>query len=192
MAGNSIVDKLKRYPLALLSLVCWIAIAIVIFLRGDALGNLESKENELSSSLRLVEGNAVSSKDLESQVERLEKDVEAIENRLFKKERRAINTDYLYSFEEDHDILIREVKLSEAEDSNHKKGGPNELKIKSAIVYNVSLTGGYQSFMEYIYSLYKSDAFIRIADLDITGTKNSGTESSLQAKLRILVLSEKE
>ncbi|MEM1223647.1 MAG: hypothetical protein AAGH40_12900 [Verrucomicrobiota bacterium] len=192
MKDNVIVDKLKRYPLALISFVCWIAIIVVIFMRGDALENLEGEESELSSSLRLIEGNAVSSKDLENQVEKLEADVKEIEGRLFNKERRAINTDYLYSFEEDHDIAISNVKISEAEDNNHKKGGPNELKVNSAIVYNVSLSASYQNFIEYIYSLYKSDAFIRIADLDLTASKDTATNGELRAQLRILVLSEKD
>ncbi|MEM8868511.1 MAG: hypothetical protein AAGC73_09620 [Verrucomicrobiota bacterium] len=193
MTISSILDKFRQYPLAWVALIIWIVIVATIFLRNDVLGSLEIKENELSTRLRLIEGNAVSSKNLDLQTDELRESVDAMQERLFVAEKRAINTDYLYSFENDYNVEISEVTHSLAKDPSHVKGGPKELSQHSAIIYTLFLSTDYGGLMEYLHSLYHSEAFMRIGDMSISSsnTMKSNTEK-LQVRLRLLVLSEEE
>jgi hypothetical protein len=186
---NLILDKLKQYPLAVASGVLLVLFVGVLFLRGDVVAELSAQEAELVARIRTIDGNIKNSKDLEQEVEALEAHVVSIDERLFNRQERAINTNFFYSFEDKIDILISSVSQLAVEDPALSKDGPNELKLHSAILYDITVKGTFKEILGFIYEIHRVDPLIRVSDfqIDSTGSKDA-KRGDLVAKLRVLVL----
>ncbi|CAA6679521.1 MULTISPECIES: hypothetical protein [unclassified Lentimonas] len=190
---NQIMEKLKQYPIAIFGAVVLLVCAVVIFLRGSVVDELTAKEDELFGRLRTISSNAKNSKDLEQHVELIDRYVASIDERLFSRAQRSINTDYFYSFEDDLDILISDVSQTSAVAPSLIKGGPNALKLYSAISYDVRVDGRFQDILEFLYEIHKADALMRVTDFDVSAAMGAADSVvDLTAKLRIVVLAEKE
>lgn len=190
---NQIMQKLKQYPIAILGVVVLLVCVGFIFLRGGVVEELTTKEEELTGRLRTISSNVKNSKDLEKHVEMVDTYVASIDERLFSRKQRAINTDYFYSFEDDLDILISDVNQNSAEDASLIAGGPNELKLYSAISYDVQVSGRFQDLLEFLYEIDNADALMRVAEYEVSAAMAPASSvAGLAAKLRIVVLAEKE
>ena len=89
-----ILQRLKQYPFALLCGVLLLLSVFGLILRGGLGAELTAREGELAQRIRTIESNAKHAKDLESQVESMAGYVEAIAERLFKRDERALNTNF--------------------------------------------------------------------------------------------------
>lgn len=192
MNVNEILNRLKRYPLAVIcALVLFICI-ILIVLRGSVVAELSMREADLNARIHTIEENAKSSTGLEADVEELDARVVAINERLFVRDERAINTNFFYSLEDEVDVVISGVSQLSAEDPGLSKGGPNELKLHSAIVYEISVKGSFRDLLKFLFHMHQVDPLIRVSEFEINSSRGGGTSSGdLDAKLRVLVLSEK-
>ena len=106
---NLIIDKLKEYPVAVISALVFIGCAVVVFMRGDLVAELSLRETELIAQIRTVNDNVIDSRNLEQDVESLQGYVAAIDERLFNRNERSININFFYSFEDKLDIIIANV-----------------------------------------------------------------------------------
>ncbi|MGJ8650679.1 MAG: hypothetical protein ACSHX4_09995 [Opitutaceae bacterium] len=187
MSTNSIVSNLKRYPLAVSSAVLLIISVAVIFLRGDVLLELEATESELNGRIRTIEQNIINSNGLDAEVEQLEAEVVSIDGRLFDRSQSAVNANFFYGFEKKADVLITGVNQLQVDDAILSKGGPNELKLYTALVYEIGCEGGFSQILSFLFQLHAANPLIRVADFQISeGSK--AAPGALTAKLRVLVL----
>jgi hypothetical protein len=190
---NRFPDKLKQYPLAAASGVLFIGCLLVLFLRVDLVSNLAEQESELESRIRVINQNVRNSQELEPQLEALLADVASMDERLFRRSERAINTNFFYSFENTVDIVISSVSQLAVEDPASTKGGPHELKLHSAILYDISLQGAFEKILEFIYELYRVDSLIRVSHFSVDKAQGKDAESSdLIANFRVAVLARKD
>ena len=190
---NQILDKLKQYPVAVLGVLAILLCVGAIVLRGGAVDELTVKEEEVSSRLRIINGNIKNSKNLEEDVAALDVYVAAINGRVFHREQRSMNTDFFYSFEDELDILISDVSQMAAVDVALDKGGPNELKLYSAISYDVKVEGSFKEILEFLHEIHSVDALLRVAEFEVKAVDGQGaTPGKLAAKLRIVAFASKE
>jgi len=188
-----VIDKLKQYPVAVIGAVVLLLCAGVAFLRGGLVAELSAQEVELIARIRTINENVKDSKDLEQDVEALEGYVTAINERLFSRDERSINTNFFYSFEDTLDILIEDVNQLADEDPALTKGAPNELTLYSAITYDVSVRGTFQEILGLLYEIHKVDSLMRIASFQVNVASGEGeTSGALFAKLRIVVLAQND
>lgn len=188
---NQVVDQLKRYPIAVVAAVIVILCLGVGFLRGGVVEELSTQETELVARLRTINENVKNSKNLEQDAEALEGYVASIDERLFNRRARSINTAFFYSFEDKTDILISDVNQLSTEDPALIKGGPHELKLYSGISYEISASGTFQQILGFIYEIYKANSLMRVADLQLDVSKGqSGAPGALFARLRVIVLAD--
>lgn len=187
MSANSIVVTIKHYPLAVCSAILLVVFGAVIFLRGDVLSQLETTESELNSRIRTIEQNLINSNGLEAEVEQLESEVVSIDRRLFDRSQSAVNANFFYGFEDKADVLITGVNQLQVDDAILSKGGPNELKLYTALVYEIGCEGGFSQILSFLFQLHAADPLIRVADFQLSeGSKTA--PGALTAKLRVLVL----
>ena len=193
-SGNKLIRSLKDYPLAVLSVIVILACGAVIFLRSGSSMELTAKEADLHSRIRTIDQNVKNAQNLEEEVEEAQLLVEQIKARLFSREQRAININFFYGLEDRLDVRISNIGQMPAEDSIYAKGGPREFKLHSTIGYNMSLKGQFNEILTFLYELYRVDPLIRVADIQIAETNNRGgaAQGSLEARLRVLVLAEKD
>ncbi len=193
MSTNTLVDRLKRYPLAVICAVVLLVCLVLMFLRGSVVSELEGVEAELNARIHTIEQNSVNSKGLEAQVNTLESEVSDLDSRLFDPSEVGINTKFFYSFEKLEDVLITGVSQLPVDDAVLTAGGPHELNLYSALVYEVSLEGSFAQLLSFMHSLHTVDPLIRVADFQISSVKKSKSdEETLAAKLRVLVLAYKK
>lgn len=189
---NQILDKVKEYPLAAISLVLFVALAIMLVLRGGVVDELTMQETELMARIQAIDTNVKNSNNLEQDLQILQRDSDLIRQRLFKRDQRAVNIDFFYSFEDQLDVVISEVSQLSVEDPALAKGGPNALKQYSTIAYNIKVAGTFQEILELLHAIHQADAFIRVADFQVrVGTDQERKAEHLSAQLRVIVLAEK-
>lgn len=189
---NVIIDKLRDYPIAVVGALVFIVCVAVVFVRGDVVPELSVQETELIARLRTINDNVIDSKDLEQDAESLLSYVASIDERLFNRNERSINTAFFYSYEDKLDIIISNVSQLTDEDPALIKGGPNELSLHSGIVYEIRVDGTFQEILEFMYEIQQADALMRIANFEVyASTAVGAAPGTLSAKLRIVVLAEK-
>jgi hypothetical protein len=189
---NVIIDKLRDYPIAVVGALVFIVCVAVVFVRGDVVPELSVQETELIARLRTINDNVIDSKDLEQDAESLLSYVASIDERLFNRNERSINTAFFYSYEDKLDIIISNVSQLTDEDPALIKGGPNELSLHSGIVYEIRVDGTFQEILEFMYEIQQADALMRIANFEVyASTAVGAAPGTLSAKLHVVVLAEK-
>ena len=189
---NLIIDKLRDYPIAVVGALVFIVCVAVVFVRGDVVPELSVQETELIARLRTINDNVIDSKDLEQDAESLLSYVASIDERLFNRNERSINTAFFYSYEDKLDIIISNVSQLTDEDPALIEGGPNELSLHSGIVYEIRVDGTFQEILEFMYEIQQADALMRIANFEVyASTAVGAAPGTLSAKLHVVVLAEK-
>jgi len=189
---NVIIDKLRDYPIAVVGALVFIVCFAVVFVRGDVVPELSVQETELIARLRTINDNVIDSKDLEQDAESLLSYVASIDERLFNRNERSINTAFFYSYEDKLDIIISNVSQLTDEDPALIEGGPNELSLHSGIVYEIRVDGTFQEILEFMYEIQQADALMRIANFEVyASTAVGAAPGTLSAKLHVVVLAEK-
>ncbi len=189
---NVIIDKLRDYPIAVVGALVFIVCVAVVFVRGDVVPELSVQETELIARLRTINDNVIDSKDLEQDAESLLSYVASIDERLFNRNERSINTAFFYSYEDKLDIIISNVSQLTDEDPALIEGGPNELSLHSGIVYEIRVDGTFQEILEFMYEIQQADALMRIANFEVyASTAVGAAPGTLSAKLHVVVLAEK-
>ncbi|MDG1242482.1 MAG: hypothetical protein P8R37_06420 [Opitutae bacterium] len=190
---NLIVVKLKKYPVALISTLVFIGCVIVVFVRGDVIADLSQQETEMIAQIRMINNNVTDSRNLDQDGESLRGYVAAIDQRLFNRNERSINTNFFYSFEDKLDITIADVSQLKIEQPTLMKGGPNELSLYSGIVYEIRVGGTFQEIIGFMYEIQRVNALARIANFEVyTATAQRAAPEALLAKLHVVVLAEKK
>lgn len=188
MSMSHIIPSLKRYPFALFCFVLLIALIVMAFLRADVVDNLSAREAELTSRIRVIEENARRAADLEEETGALEEKIEALRQRLFVREERAINTNFFYTLEDAVDIVISNVVQTPNEDPALAAGGPNPLKLHSTIVYDLTITGRFREILKFLHKLDQVDPLIRVSDFQLNEAGGRDAAGLLSARLRVIVL----
>ena len=184
-----IIDKLKQYPVAVIGAVVLILCVGVAFLRSGVVAELSAQETELVARIQIVNENVKNSKNLEQDVEVLAAQVVLINERLFSRSERSINTDFFYSFEDRLDIQISAVNQLTSEDPALMKGGAKELTLYSGIIYDITVGGTFQEILGFLYEIQRVDSLMRVADFQVDIASGTGaTPGALLAKLRVVVL----
>ena len=190
---NQILNKLKQYPVGVIGVLALVLCVGIAFLRGSVVAELSAKETELIARIRTINDNVKNSKNLEQDVESLVGYVDSIDERLFIRDARSINTNFFYSLEDRLDILISDVNQLTVEDPALIKGGPNELTLYSGIVYEITAKGSFEEMIKFMYEIQRMDSLMRIANFQVSAVTNQGAKSGeLLAKFRVVVLAEKE
>ena len=189
---NLIIDKLRDYPIAVIGALVFVGCVAVVFVRGDVVAELSVQETELIARIQTINKNVIASKDLEQDAESLLGYVATIDEHLFNRNERSINTAFFYSFENKLDIIISNVSQLTDEDPALIEEGPNELSLHSGIVYEVRVDGTFQEILGFMYEIQKADALMRITNFEVyVSTAQGAAPGTLSAKLRIVVLAEK-
>jgi hypothetical protein len=186
------VDKMKQYPAAVVGALVLLLCVGGIYLRFDLVDQLSARESQLIKRMQTINQNIKNSKNLGTEVEVLSDQIITINERLFRRSARSMNTNFFYSFEDRLDIYISDVKQLAVESPALMKGGAKELTLYSGIMYDVTLIGTFQEILRFIYEVQKVDSLMRVADFEVTSATSPGAvPGALRGQLRIAVLAEK-
>lgn len=190
---KALTDLLKRYPVAIICTAVFILGLVVIFLRGDALSALQAEEQQLSTRIRLVEANARNANGIEEELEELEALVALIEARAFNPRKRAINTNFFYSFSRDLDVTVTQVNERRVASTVFEKGGPHELELHSTITYDISAVGSYKSLVTFLHKFLVVDAIARVPTITMSPAAGDveGGEPQINLSMQVVVLAAK-
>jgi len=192
MKVSNITDKLKQYPLAVICTVLILLGVLVIFLRGGVSSDLSIKESDLTSRIRTIDQNIKNSSDLEQDAEELEVIVERMNSLLFNRYERAINISFFYEFEDKAGVVISNISQLPQPDPIYAEGGPRKLDLHSTLVYNITLSGSFPNVLKFLYEVDRADPIIRVADFQVSRSGNEIGGENVDARLRLLVMAEKE
>lgn len=190
MNASFIIDKIKAFPIAVASAVIFLFLVIGIFMRSGVADELSIQESELNSRLRVIDKNIKSSKDIEQNTEDLKLIVEEMDSMLLNRFERAVNISFFYEFEELANVVISDISQLSQADPIYDKDGPRPLKLHSTLVFNISLSGSFDNILKFCYEIQRADALIRIADFQVSRSKNELGGSDMEAQFRILAMAE--
>jgi len=192
MSDKTFRSVVMRYPVALVCVGLIAVFVVVFFLHRDVVEALSAQEQDKEARIRVIEGNVNEAKGLESDVEKLESLVQRVDGRLFQPEARSENKDSFYSFEDEFDVLIADVRQLPGEPAALKKGGVHELKLHSVIVYELVVNAEYADVLRFIDGLYRAKPIMRVSDFKISQSRVSGAQGeSLTFAFRVYVMSAK-
>lgn len=186
---NSVIAQLKQHQLAIIGVIVALISTGLFMARSGLIDELTLKEAELNSRLRIINQNVKNSKNISDDVATLAGYVTEIEAHLFASDERSVNVDFFYSFEDRLDVHVSDVNQLKISGSGLGKDGPNELKIYSAINYDINVTADFQDIVEFLYEIHAADALMRVAGFQIDQAKHS--VEKLSANIRVVVLAEK-
>ncbi|MFQ3223930.1 MAG: hypothetical protein ACI8Z5_000169 [Lentimonas sp.] len=189
---SQFMDKLKQYPVAVVGVIVLLLCAGIALLRSGVVDELTIQEDELQARIGTIDRNVRNSKNLEQDVAALDAYVALIDERLFNRKQRSVNTNFFYSFEDTLDILISDVNQMAAEDPSLIKGGPNELKLYSGVSYEIRVDGSFQEILGFLYEIHNADALMRVAKCEVGVAGSASAPGYLSAKLRVVVLAQQE
>ncbi len=189
---SQVIENLKRNPSLLVGIVILIVCGGIGALRANQLLKLSDQEAELSAKLDKIKLNIKHSANIEKDIQKLNELVGTIDKRLFVGEERSTNIDFFYSFEEQLDIIISEVKQLEASSVRFSKNGPDELKLYSVVDYDVTVSGSFHEILRFLYEVHRIESIMRVSNfqIDVTGDR-SDESGKLLAKVRVSVLATK-
>lgn len=190
MKISALTDKLKQYPIAVISVVLLLIFVGLIFLRGDIASELSVKESDLNSRIRTIEENLKNSNDIEQDAEDLAVIVNKINSSLFDRYERAINISFFYEFEDKADVVISDINQLPQADPIYDEGGPRKMKLHSTLVYNITLSGSFKSILKFLNEIDRVDPIMRVADFQVSRSGDVGGEN-VDARLRVIVMAEK-
>lgn len=191
MKVSNITDKLKQYPLAVICTLLLVFCAAVIFLRGGVVSDLVVKESDLNSRIRTIDENIKNSKNLEQDTEELATIVEKIDSLLFDRYERAINISFFYEFEDKADVVISNISQLPQPDPIYSEGGPRKLDLHSTLVFNITLSGSFSDILKFLNEIDRADPIIRVADFQVARSGDELGGESVDARLRVLVMANK-
>ncbi|MGJ8651723.1 MAG: hypothetical protein ACSHX8_00485 [Opitutaceae bacterium] len=186
------MNKIKEYPLAIFCGLVILVCVVMHFMRGGVIDSLHSQESDLNGQLRLIEKNKLHSQGLEQGLEHLNVTLEPLEERLFRRDQSALNTRFFYAYEDALDVTVTSVSQLPSLDTLTSKGGPYELKQHSVIMFEVNVEAAYSEILHFLNKMYTDNPFIRVAGLQISGSKRASTEQITSARFRVHVLAHKE
>ncbi|HBR93024.1 hypothetical protein QEH52_14365 [Coraliomargarita sp. SDUM461003] len=189
---NKLIRIFKDYPLAVVCFAVILMCTAAIFLRGGTTIELTAQENDLTARIRTIDQNVKNAKDLKEEVNEVQRLVDEIQARLFNRNERAININFFYALENRLNVRISNIAQMPAGNPIYEKGGPRALKLHSTIGYSMSLNGTFEDILEFMYELHRVDRLIRVADFQVADASRNGTQNTLDARLRVIVLAENE
>ncbi len=192
MSPKRIIEVFKTYPLAFICSLLIVACAVFLFMRGGVSEELSIQEADLTSRIRTIDENVKNANGIDKDVEDLESIVEQIDARLFDRDERAININFFYALEDDLDVVFSDISQLPTEDPVYAKGGPRELKLHSTLVFNIVVGGAFEEVLRFLYELHRVDPLIRVADFQIGDVGKLDQPDNVSARLRIIVLAEKD
>ncbi|HKK17453.1 MAG TPA: hypothetical protein VJ952_02130 [Opitutales bacterium] len=192
MKFSILTDKIKQYPLAVICAVLLMVCAVIIFLRGGVASELAVKEADLTSRIRTIDQNIKNSKDLEQDTEDLKAIVERMDALLFDRYERAINISFFYEFEDKAGVVISNISQLPQPDPVYADGGPRKLDLHSTLVYNITLSGSFSEVLKFLYEVNRAAPIIRVADFQVSRSSGQAGGESVDARLRVLVMADKD
>ncbi|MGB0743342.1 MAG: hypothetical protein ACPGSB_02345 [Opitutales bacterium] len=192
MKSAAAINKLKEYPIAVVCALLLIVFVALIFLRDGVVEELSIKESELNSRINKIEQNIKNSNNIEQDAEGLSVLVEKIDSLLFDRNERAVNINFFYDFEERTDVVISDISQFPQPDPLYNVGGARKLNLHSTLVFNIAVRGSFSNILKFLYELDRVDSLIRVAGFEVSRGGNAAGNADISARLRVLVLAEKD
>ncbi|MFT4900826.1 MAG: hypothetical protein ACI81V_000093 [Lentimonas sp.] len=193
MNGLMIVQVLKKYPIAVIASCILFVLLGLLFLRGGIVPRLEQIESELSQTLRVFDTNERNAQGLPADLEALNLQVAKIPKFLFVPSERALNTNFFYTFEDQVDIVITDIKQVSDTDPVLSKGGPHALQLYSVLVYDISVGVDFYGFLKLLHAIHGADHVMRVSEFQLKENNSPQVGAdSLSARIRVVVLAKQE
>ncbi|ADE55295.1 hypothetical protein [Coraliomargarita akajimensis] len=188
---SRLIEILKKFPLAVGASVLALLCVGVYMLRGGAVEAGEIEKEQMEARLRVIKANKKNAAGLEADTEGMEAIKTQIDERLFDRSKVAINTEFFYTLGEDVGVEIENVGQLPEPPQILAKGGVNELKEYSSIVYNLTVIGTNKELMSFLIRLHALDAVCRASNFRVSES-GGADEPALQMMVQVFVLAEKE
>lgn len=190
---NGVLELIKRYPIAIICSLLTLVGAALIFMRGDVLDSLHAEEEQLAARFAVLDRNTKNSKNIAEDLEQLELSSAAIEGLLFDRKKRAINTNFFYSFADGLDVEITQVSQKGQASDLFAKSGPHELSLHSAISYDITAIGKYADLLEFLHQYFVVDAIARVSGFRLAHEAGDlQGQPQLRLDMQVMVLSKKD
>ena len=190
------LDLLKRYPLACLCGVGVLVAAAIIFLRAGLVDGLQLQEDELKARLEVIKNNQRFAIGLEADLGELEEQTALLADRVFDRNDLVKNSKFFYSFAnaEDFDVSVDLVTQRQDVPELFRLNGPKELKLHSAISYDLAVEGKFHDIVNFLQELDQSGAILRVSSFDVSHADDGqrGIDADLRMQLQVFALAEKE
>lgn len=178
---QAVVGVFKRFPVLFTSVIVCIPLAIICFVRDDAIIEQQAELEKNLAEASLFRANIANSSQLQQQVDFLAQAKEAIAKRAFGAESLPLNLQYFYKLETDVGIKYLTLNPTARAVASSAKSATSTSYIP--LNFSVSVQGSFHQIITYLRCLEQGAYFCRINSASIL---SSGSIVTLSLDLDLL------
>ncbi len=146
MNAADLAALLKKHPISVACAVVSIACGVILYLRGDKIGELQTLSEQKAAEAAATLANVRNSEKLGEQAAAMKAATDELDNRLMRAGGLAVNLQYFYRLEADTGVKLMDVR----------QGGVRPVAKNSSFLgvpYNVSVQGTYPQVITFLSRL---------------------------------------
>lgn len=178
---NDLIEKLKRYPVPVVSGAMLIGCFLAFYFRMDMISALELRQEEANSQANQVADNAVAGTSLDDHVESMRVLSAELDRRVVRQSELAVNLKYFYGFEAETGVSLSDLRQNVA-----AAKGPGQT-VYSGVGYNLILSGSFDQIIAYFDELENGERFYRLNNFNLQRGREAG-QSSIMLALNLELL----
>ena len=178
MQLSDIITSAKNYPIAFISGILSILLAVYFYLSLNSLPEYQQQVDDLEREVNILKNNARDGTDLELDYTVFKDNFETVKSRLIDRYQIADNNGFFYSMGQGHpvDIISVTQKTAINESANPVPGNIWTLKHFPVIPFSMEVEGLLTDILDFMYVLNRCDRFITVEgfDLEIAPSREPG------------------
>lgn len=178
MNSEQLIAKLKQYPLAVGCALVILVMAVLTFLRGDRIVELEKEAQALQEKVDIINRNRENAVNLQANLDQLQALADNIDSRVIDPEANTDNYRYFLSMSE-------KAQVNLVDPSTGKVTEGAGMKVYSLVQYPLSVSGQFENVLKFIYYLRTGDHIVRIDSMSLSPQERGGNKYVVQASLNI-------
>lgn len=174
MTAAQLTTWVKRNPIPVGAAVLSIGLAVVIFLRSDAVADANATLDAKSTEARRYDLNLANATQLKEQYEAMTGAEKEIESRLIHASQLGINQQYFYRLESEYG-----VKLSDLRQDGH----PQTKGTFTAVGFALTVQGDFPAVVGFVQGLEQGAHYCRVLSATCTGDRTGPVTLVLNLEL---------
>jgi Tfp pilus assembly protein PilO len=185
---SAIGKILKGYPVLF---VCGLLILFssgLLMMRGPKVEQRQRELQDLERMWNQMQLNFERSRDLESELTRLEDQLQKLRGRLFEIQEVAENFEFFYQLEEESNVTLEQFTQGKPGNGDDLHIGGDGLSQFSVLPYTMVARGGFPDLLAFFTALNSSEPILRLDSISIVKTADSVRSQELVARFNCHVL----
>lgn len=180
MTGADLMEKIRRFPVPVISGAIVIVCLLAYYFRIDLITRLDAEQNDVLNQRDQVDLNLVAGGNLAEHMTEMRAQFAALEARVVQPSELANNLNYFYQLESNTSVGLVELKQNAGSDK------PAPKKTLGGIGYSVSMGGNFKQMVSVFNELENGSRIYRLRSFNLERGREGQSAVQLSLSLELL------